>query len=104
MRRPIGPLLSAITQMHKNQTFRTDKGYVVKVCKRLRAFREEAGLTASAVAEHLKIPTDLYLLYEEYELVPHQLIPPLCELLNFSPWYYLTGMSDELSPPFRSDS
>jgi len=30
-------------------------------------------------------------LYEEYELVPHQLIPPLCELLNFSPWRYLTG-------------
>ena len=86
--------------MQKNQTFYTDKGYTEKVCKRLRAFRQEAGFTESAVAEHLKIPTALYVLYEEYELVPHQLIPPLCELLNFSPWHYLTGMSDEYSPPF----
>ncbi len=89
--------------MQKNQTFRTDSNYVGKTCARLKAFREEVGLTASAVAEHLQIPTALYLLYEEYELVPHQLIPPLCELLNFSPWHYLTGMSDVLSPPIRSD-
>ncbi len=89
--------------MQKNQTFHTDNNYVAKTCARLRAFREEVGLPASAVAEHLKIPTALYVLYEEYELVPHQLIPPLCELLFFSPWHYLTGLSDELSPPFRSD-
>ena len=89
--------------MQKNQTFHSNMNYAEKTCKRLRAFREEAGLTASDVAEHLKIPTALYLLYEEYELVPHQSIPPLCELLNFSPWHYLTGLSDELSPPFRSD-
>ena len=91
--------------MQKNQTFHTDNNYVVKTCARLKAFREEVGLTASAVAEHLKIPTALYALYEEYELVPHQLIPPLCEFLNLSPWHYLTGMSDEHSPPpIRSDS
>jgi len=77
--------------------------YTVKVCARLRAFRIEAGLTMSDVAERLKIPSPLYALYEEYELVPHQIIPPLCELLNMSPWYYLTGMSDELSPPFRAN-
>jgi hypothetical protein len=88
--------------MQRNPAFYTDKNYTVKTCKRLRAFREKSGLTASAVADHLKIPTDLYVLYEEYELVPHQSIPPLCELLNFSPWYYLTGMADELSPPIRS--
>ena len=90
--------------MQKDQTFYTDKGYAAKVCKRLKAFREEAGFTESVVAEHLKIPTTLYVVYEEHELVPHQQIPPLCELLNFSPWHYLTGLSDELSPPFRSDS
>ncbi len=90
--------------MQKNQTFYTDNNYAAKVCNRLKAFRQESGFTESVVAEHLKIPTALYVLYEEYELVPHQLIPPLCELLNFSPWHYLTGMSDELSPPIRSDS
>ncbi len=90
--------------MHKHPTFHTDNNYVAKTCARLRAFREEAGLAASAVAEHLKIPTALYLLYEEVELVPHQLIPPLCELLNLSPWHDLTGMSDALSPPIRSDT
>ena len=88
--------------MQDNQAYQMDNGYAKKACARLRAFREEAGLTASAVAEHLKIPTALYVLYEEYELVPHQLIPPLCELLNFSSWHYLTGMPDELSPPIRS--
>ena len=92
-----------ITQMQKNQTFHSNMNYAEKTCKRLRAFREEVGLTASTVAEHLKIPTALYLLYEEHELVPHQLIPPLCEFLNLSPWHYLTGLSDALSPPFRSD-
>ena len=88
--------------MQKNQTFDMDRVYTEKTCKRLKAFREDTGLTASAVADHLKIPTDLYVLYEKYELVPHQSIAPLCELLKFSPWYYLTGMSDELSPPIRS--
>ncbi len=100
----MAPTLGAVTPMKKSQTFQMDNSYPEKTCKRLRAFREDAGLTASAVADHLKIPTDLYALYEEYELVPHQSIPPLCELLNFSPWHYLTGMSDELSPPIRSDS
>ena len=80
-----------------------DNGYAAIVGKRLRAFREESGFTESVVAEHLNIPTALYVLYEEYELVPHQLIPPLCELLNISPWHYLTGSSDLLSPPFLTD-
>ena len=90
--------------MQKNQTFQMDKSYTDKTCERLRAFRKDAGFTTSAVAEHLKIPTALYVLYEEHDLVPHQLIPPLCELLNLSPWHYLTGMSDEFAPPIRSNS
>jgi len=90
--------------MPKGQTFDIDEGYATNVCKRLKAFREDTGLTTSAVADHLKIPTDLYVLYEEYELVPHQSIAPLCELLNLSPWQYLTGLSDDLSPPIRSDT
>ena len=89
--------------MQKHQTFRTDNNYAVKTCKRLRAFREETGFAASAVAEHLQIPTDLYVMYEEHWLVAHQLIPALCEFLNLSPWYYLTGLPDKLSPPFRSE-
>jgi hypothetical protein len=80
----------------------TDYEYAQTVCARLKAFRKGAGFTAPVVAEHLSIPTSLYDLYEEYVLVPHQQIPPLCELLNVSPWHYLTGKSDELSPPFRS--
>lgn len=89
--------------MQYDPTLYLDNSYAAIVGKRLRAFREESGFTASVVAEHLNVPSALYVLYEEYELVPHQLIPPLCELLNFSPWHYLTGLSDELSPPFRSD-
>ena len=89
--------------MPNNQTFRTHYRYALAVCARLRAFRTDAGLTSSDVAEHLEIPTALYVLYEQYELVPHQVIPPLCELLNMSPWYYLTGVSDDLSPPIRSN-
>ncbi len=95
--------VSVVAHMQEIQKFRTDKNYAVNTCERLRAFRENAGLTASAVAEHLKVPTPLYVLYEKYELVPHQLIPPLCKFLNISPWNYLTGLSDELSPPFQSD-
>jgi transcriptional regulator with XRE-family HTH domain len=87
--------------MPMNETFHTNYEYAQTVCARLRAFRKDAGLTASEVAEHLNIPTSLYVLYEEYQLVPHQALPPLCELLNMSPWHYLTGMSDALSPPFQ---
>ena len=89
--------------MQDDQTLYLDNAYAATAGKRLKAIRQESGFTVSVVAEHLHIPTALYLLYEEYELVPHQLIPPLCELLNISPWHYLTGRSDELSPPFRSD-
>ena len=75
--------------------------YAQTVCARLRVIRTDAGLTASEVAEHLNIPTSLYAVYEEHQLVPHQTIAPLCELLNVSTWRYLTGKSDELSPPFQ---
>ena len=81
-----------------------DNSHTKKVCDRLRAFREESGIAASAIAEHLNMPTALYVLYEENELVPHRLIPPLCELLNISPWFYLTGKSDAHSPPFGLDN
>ena len=87
--------------MPDDHTPPTDSKYALNVCARLRAFRIESGLEASDVAEHLKIPTALYLLYEKHELVPHQIIPPLCILLNLSSWHYLTGLSDELAPPFR---
>jgi len=89
--------------MPKDQAFDTNEDYATEVCYRLRAFRQEAGLAASAVAEHLQIPIALYVIYEERELVPHQQIRPLCELLNISPWRYLTGLPDAFSPPNRSD-
>ncbi len=89
--------------MMNNPIIDVGNNYSIKVCRRLRSFREESGMAASTVAEHLNMPTALYVLYEENELVPHRLIPPLCELLNISPWFYLTGKSDEYSPPFRFD-
>ena len=67
---------------------------------RLRAFRDDAGLTVADVASYLEIPTHLYVAYEEYELIPHPLIGPVCEILNVSAWHLLTGLSDELSPPY----
>ena len=78
-----------------------DESHIKKICDRLRVFRQQSGLTTSAVAEHLNMPAVLYVLYEEIELVPHRLIPPLCEFLNMSPWFYLTGKSETQSPPFR---
>ena len=89
--------------MPNNQIFRTHYSYALAVCARLKAFRTDSDLKASDVAEHLNIPTALYVLYEKYELVPHQVIAPLCGLLNMSPWYYLTGTSDDLSPPILSN-
>ena len=80
-----------------------NSGHILRICYRLKAARKQSGLTASVVAEHLNMPTALYVLYEESELVPHRLIPPLCELLDFSPWFYLTGKPDTQSPPFRTD-
>lgn len=88
--------------MRDFQVMTKDEGYTLRVCERLRAFRMRSGITASAVAEHLNMPTALYVLYEECELVPHRLIPPLCERMNFSPWFYLTGKPDAESPPFES--
>ena len=90
--------------MPKYGSFYADDKFATETCKRLREFRESTNFTASDVAEHLNMPTALYVLYEEIELVPHRLIPPLCEFLNFSPWFYLTGKPDAESPPFRSES
>lgn len=90
--------------MPKDNWSDSNGGYTKSVCDRLKAFRKQSGFTAPDVAEHLKLPTALYVLYEEYELVPHLLIPPLCEFLDFSPWFYLTGKPDAQSPPFRLDS
>lgn len=89
--------------MQRNPILDVGNHYAIKVCSRLRVLREESGLTAPDIAERLNMPTALYVLYEENELVPHRLIPPLCELLNISPWFYLTGKSDEYSPPFQFD-
>ena len=58
--------------MPTDQIFDIDSGYAKKACDRLRAARKQSGLTASAVAEHLNIPTALYLLYEDHELVSHR--------------------------------
>ena len=90
--------------MSEFASFYADDKYAVETCNRLRRFRENTSFTASDVAEHLNMPTALYVLYEEIELVPHRLIPSLCEFLNFSPWFYLTGKPDAESPPFCSES
>ena len=73
--------------MPNDHTLPTGSEYALKVCARLRAFRIESGLEASDVAEQLTIPTDLYLLYEKHELVPHQIVPPLSILLNLTSWH-----------------
>ena len=90
--------------MQGNRTSGTDIRYAADACRRLREFREQSGYSVSEVAEHLNMPTALYALYEEIELVPHRLIPPLCRFLNFSPWFYLTGESEQSAPPSQSDS
>ena len=87
--------------MTNKQTIRKDENYARSVCARLKVLRTGSGFTEPDVAERLDIPTALYMLYEEYVLVPHQLIAPLCVLLNVSPWHYLTGISEEESPPIQ---
>lgn len=93
--------MKAVTTLQSKPTIRWDNAYARGVCAQLRAIRTESGLAASDVAEHLEIPTSLYVLYEEYELIPHQMIVPLCEFLNISPWQYLNRVPDELTPADR---
>ena len=91
--------MADLLAMHTHHFSYADRDYAEKTCDRLRNFRLASGKSARDVAERLNMPTELYLLYEETELVPHRFIAPLCEALNFAPWFYLTGKSDVESPP-----
>ena len=101
---PISSILGELALMQRNKASYADKSYAIITCNRLRLYREESGFSASDVAEHLNMPTVLYVVYEENELVPHRLISPLCKFLNISPWFYLTGRSNGQSPPVPSGS
>lgn len=67
---------------------------------RLKKLRQRAGYsTQAAFAKELGISANNYAQYETRTLLPHSLIPEVCELLNVSPWMLLTGQPGQMSPP-----
>ena len=77
-----------------------DRDYKQQFFKRLKKMRRQAGYqTQAAFADELSIPANNYATYETRTLLPHYLIPTVCELLNCSPWLLLTGQPGQFSPP-----
>lgn len=78
--------------------------YRRNVCDRLRQLRIDAGYQSQAeFAEEIGISANTYSKYENRSLIPHRLIPLVCEMLNCSSWYYLTGQPSQHSPPFTGE-
>ena len=79
--------------------------YRIEFFDRLKTMRKEAGYrTQFSIARELEVSTATYARYETRTLVPHHLIPLVCELLNCSPWLLLTGQPGEFSPPLVDGS
>ena len=77
--------------------------YKQKFFKRLQMLRKKAGYkTQYEVADELGISRNTYVSYETRTLLPHSLIPLVCELLNCGPWMLLTGQSDQFAPPLEN--
>ena len=74
--------------------------YKLKFCRRLKQLRIKAGYaTQESFANELLIPRNTYSTYEIRALLPTEMIPLVCELLNVGPWMLLTGQSDQFAPP-----
>ena len=74
--------------------------YTKDFCGRLKKLRQRAGYSnQSLFAEELGIAANTYASYESRTLLPHKLIPIVCELVNCSPWMLLTGQPGQFSPP-----
>ena len=79
--------------------------YRIMFTERLKIMRKQAGFRNQlSVARELGISVTTYASYESRTLVPHHLIPSLCELLNCSPWLLFTGQPGEFSPPLVDGS
>ena len=74
--------------------------YTKDFCGRLKKLRQRSGYSSqSSFAKELGIAGNTYASYESRTLLPHKLIPAVCELLNCSPWLLLTGQPGQFSPP-----
>ena len=67
---------------------------------RLKKLRKDGGYSSQReFAEELGMSANSYATYESRTMLPHKLIPQVCELLNCGPWMLLTGQSDQFAPP-----
>ena len=86
-----------------NKTRENSDEYRRKFCRRLKRLRENAGYsTQNGLAWELGISPGTYASYESRFLMPHHMIPLVCELLNCGPWMLLTGQSDQFAPPMEN--
>ena len=73
-------------------------------CQRLKAAREAAGYTQITFAKELGLERDTYAKYESRSLLPHHLIPRVCQLTGHDAWYMLTGQSPTQAPVSQSQA
>jgi len=81
---------------------KSPKKYKNEFCLRLRVIRESCGYTQEEFAKLLGISRDTYSKYEYRSLLPHHLIPVVCELSGHDPWFLLTGKSATLTAPEKT--
>lgn len=82
----------------------TPTKYREAFCERLQRVRISAGYTQASLARELKIDKDTYAKYESRSLLPHHLIPAVCELTHTDAWFLLTGKAKITRLPPRQAS
>jgi DNA-binding XRE family transcriptional regulator len=76
----------------------TPSEYQRQFMERLKMIRVTSGYEPKEFAEALGIKTNTYLTYERRSLLPHHLIPKVCEITGHHPWHVLTGQPAWKSP------
>lgn len=74
----------------------TPAKFKIDFCKRLQSARIVAGFTQQEVAQKLGLDRDTYAKYESRSLLPHYLIPQVCELFGIEPTFLYTGMGERV--------
>lgn len=76
----------------------TPAQYKKAFCTRLKSIREATGLNQDDFAKQLGIKRDTYAKYESRSLLPHHLIPRVCEITGHDCWFVLTGQPGSKAP------
>lgn len=86
----------------KKTAKRTPDEFKQEFIRRTKQARETVTKDRDEMGTRLGVEKDTYAKYEYRTLLPHYLIPKLCEETKTGPWYLLTGEPEETNPGLQN--